>query len=267
MKKYISLLSLLILISCDKDPIFGLERGWLRNDDIVVKSDTTDVVKSDTTEIDTSQQIPTIIINSPNGGEIWYLGNNYDIDWSRYAVSGNIKIELYKSGSYVNTIISSTDNNGSFNWSVPNTLIYSNNYSIKISSVLNNSITDFSDELFTIQANEGGDDVPNDSCNFIYETDGTNFEFISPEQTLFNFSDSYTVTLFSDTYSVGQVTSVQLILNSEVVYNFGSWLNFSNNSRDFILPSESSNLPASNCYTVLILNGGFQYVSEPFTIY
>ena len=39
------------------------------------------------------------------------MGNNYDIDWSRYAVSGNIKIELYKSGSYVNTIISSTDNN------------------------------------------------------------------------------------------------------------------------------------------------------------
>ena len=259
MKKYILLFSLLILISCDKDPIFGLERGWLRNDDIEVKSDTT--------EIDTSQQIPTIIINSPNGGEIWYLGNNYEIDWSRYAVSENIKIELYKSGSYVNTIIASTDNDGSFNWSVPNTLIYSNNYSIKISSVLNNSITDFSDELFTIQANESGDDVPNDSCNFIYETDGSNFEFISPEQTLFNFSDSYTVTLFSDTYSVGQVTSVQLILNTEVVYNFGSWLNFSNNSRDFILPSESSNLPASNCYTVLILKGGYQYVSEPFTIY
>jgi hypothetical protein len=259
MNKILFLLPVILIFSCEEDPIFGLERGWLRNDDIEVESDTT--------KIDTSQQIPTIIINSPNGGERWYLENNYDINWSRYAINGNVKIEIYKSGSYVNTIITSTENDGSFNWSIPNTLVYSNNYSIKISSILDNTINDFSDELFTIQANEGDDNLPNDSCNFIYETDGTNFEFIAPEQTLFNFGDSYMVTLSSDTYSVGQVTSVQLILNSDVVYNFGSWLNFSNNSRDFILPSESFNLPSSNCYTILILKGGFQYVSDKFTIY
>ena len=124
MNKILFLLPVVLIFSCEEDPIFGLERGWLRNDDIEVKSDTT--------KIDTSQQIPAIIINSPNGGERWYLENNYDINWSRYAINGNVKIEIYKSGSYVNTIITSTENDGSFNWSIPNTLVYSNNYSIKI---------------------------------------------------------------------------------------------------------------------------------------
>ena len=117
--------------------------------------------------------------------------------------------------------------------------------------------------------NEGGD-LPNYECNIIHETTGTTFTLINPSQNIYNFGDTYTVTLYSDTYSVGQQGGAILCLNENTVYNFGSWLVFdSNGQRDFTLPSESENIYPSNCYTIVMIgyNQQDEYVSEPITIY
>ena len=121
--------------------------------------------------------------------------------------------------------------------------------------------------------NEGGDNnggLPNYECNIIHETTGTTFTLINPSQNIYNFGDTYQVTLYSDTYSVGQQGGVILRLNENTVYNFGSWLVFdSNGQHDFTLPSESENIYPSNCYTIVVIgyNQQDEYVSEPFTIY
>ena len=110
------------------------------------------------------------------------------------------------------------------------------------------------------------DPIPNETCNIPYETTGTNYSFVSPSKSIYRFGDSYNVTL-SGIYSVGQVDGVYLILNDETVHSFGSWLVFSNNSRTFSLPSKTSTIRASNCYVIGVVDGGYQYISEPFTIY
>ena len=117
---------------------------------------------------------------------------------------------------------------------------------------------------------DGGDDgeiIPSGSCNIPYQTTGTNFTYIDPSQSVYRFGDSYTVEVYSAIYSIGQVNSISLILNEEVVYNFGNWLVFSNNKKVVTLPSESSTIVPSNCYAIGIVNGEDQYISSPFTIY
>ena len=115
--------------------------------------------------------------------------------------------------------------------------------------------------------NDDQDPMPNETCNIPYVTSGTTYSFVNPSKSVYRFGDSYTVTLYSSTYSIGQVDGVYLILNEETVYNFGTWLVFSNNSRNFNLPSETATIRASNCYIIGVIDGGHQYISEPFTIY
>ena len=118
------------------------------------------------------------------------------------------------------------------------------------------------------ETSSDSNDVPPDyECDIIYNTNGSTYDFISPNQTLYRYGDSYTVTLHSNIYSVGQVSAVYLYLNRTQVYSFGTWLLFPNNSRVFTLPGKSSGLLASNCYTIIVLKGSYQYVSESFTIY
>lgn len=72
----------------------------------------------------------------PNGGEAWVADGNYDILWDWIGdVGNNVKIELYKGGAYHDTIISSTSNDGLFNWQISSGQSAGSNYRIKISSV------------------------------------------------------------------------------------------------------------------------------------
>ncbi len=97
-----------------------------------------------------------ITVTSPNGGESWQLGSTHTISWNSNA-SGNVKIELYKSGSYYRTITSSTSNDGSYNWSIPSSYNASSSYKIKIKSTSNSSLYDYSNSYFSLTSIE---DVP-----------------------------------------------------------------------------------------------------------
>ena len=91
-----------------------------------------------------------ITVSSPNGGETWEMGTSHNITWTDN-ISSNVKIELFKSGSYYKTITSSTSSDGSYSWSIPTNLVESSNYKVKIASTTNSSLNDYSNSYFTIE--------------------------------------------------------------------------------------------------------------------
>ncbi len=98
-----------------------------------------------------SAPTPTITVVSPNGGETWYNGETHTITWSSQNHQGNVKIDLYRGNTYQSTIISGTSDDGSFTWTIPTNLAESNQYRIKITSLSDGNVSDFSDSYFTIK--------------------------------------------------------------------------------------------------------------------
>ena len=95
----------------------------------------------------TGSSTPTcsITITSPNGGES--VGCSKTITWTSSNASGNVKIEYYCNDTW-HTIISSTPNDGSYTWTVPNNTVCSSK--IKISDVAATGCWDMSDNYFNI---------------------------------------------------------------------------------------------------------------------
>jgi hypothetical protein len=88
-----------------------------------------------------------ITVVSPNGGESWLAGSSNTITWTSN-ISDDVKIELYKGGNNFYTIANSTSNVGNYIWTIPDTLPSRTDYKVKISSVLDNNLYDFSDSGF-----------------------------------------------------------------------------------------------------------------------
>ena len=63
---------------------------------------------------------------------------------------GNVKIELYQGGSLYQTIVESTDDDGSYSWTIPDSYDEGSNYKVRISSVTDGTINDESDDNFTL---------------------------------------------------------------------------------------------------------------------
>jgi len=82
-------------------------------------------------------------------GIIWRPGSSYTIAWSGYPGS-YVKIDLYYGSSLYNVIISSTDNDGSYSYTVPSTLPVSSSYNIRITSTANSGCYDASNYYFTV---------------------------------------------------------------------------------------------------------------------
>ncbi|MCS7094974.1 MAG: hypothetical protein NZ988_04100, partial [Thaumarchaeota archaeon] len=92
---------------------------------------------------------PSITVQSPNGGEAWEVGTTRTITWSSSQISGTVKIEISRNGGATwTTIVSSTPNDGSHQWTVtgpptPNALI-------RIISNQAPTVGDTSDSTFSI---------------------------------------------------------------------------------------------------------------------
>jgi len=92
---------------------------------------------------------PTITVTSPNGGESWIAGTSHNVTWTTTGTVGNVKLEYSSNnGSSWNTIVSSTANDGTYTWSVPNAV--SSQCKVRISEASDGSPSDMSDSLFTI---------------------------------------------------------------------------------------------------------------------
>jgi len=92
---------------------------------------------------------PYITITSPNGGESWQAGSTYNITWNDN-IADNVKLELYKDGTYDSTISSSTPSDGSESWTVPTTLASGSDYQLRITSLSDSSVYDDTDNDFSV---------------------------------------------------------------------------------------------------------------------
>ena len=95
--------------------------------------------------------VSTIGVSSPNGGETWLVGSGHDVTWTSAGTIANVMIECStNSGSSYTTVVPSTPNDGSYAWTIPNTL--STTCLVRVSDAANASVNDASNGVFTIAA-------------------------------------------------------------------------------------------------------------------
>lgn len=100
-----------------------------------------------------NSNFPSLAITYPNiTGLEWKTGKEYTITWeSKGSVGPSVKLELYKANILHRIISENTDNDGSHKWAVPPELQTGSDFRIKISSVTDSTIYEFSDHFFTIK--------------------------------------------------------------------------------------------------------------------
>ena len=97
----------------------------------------------------------TLTVTSPDGGENWVGGSTHSITWlSTGNPTAFVKIELVKPGALNKVIISSTPNDGSYDWVIPMTQILGSDFTVKITrttfSTGSTAATDTSDTYFAL---------------------------------------------------------------------------------------------------------------------
>ena len=107
---------------------------------------------SDTFEIEDTRSITVLVPDSTTG---WIMGNIQNINWTSTGTIANVKIELYASSFFLMELVASTPNDGTFEWTIPDTLVNYTTYIIRISDVSDLTIYDDSDP-FSINAPPGG---------------------------------------------------------------------------------------------------------------
>jgi hypothetical protein len=104
-------------------------------------------------EYGSSPPVPSITITSPNGGESWQAGTSHNITWTSTGSVGNVKIQYStNNGSSWTDIISSTANDGSYSWTVPE--VSSGQCLVKVSET-DGSPSDTGNAVFSITTGPG----------------------------------------------------------------------------------------------------------------
>jgi len=96
-----------------------------------------------------------IEVTRPDSAITWRKKLTYEIRWVSSGITGNVRIELLKGGALNATIAASTSNDGSHPWTIPESQADGSDYSVKITSVENDTIWDESDEDFSIAVLKG----------------------------------------------------------------------------------------------------------------
>lgn len=103
-----------------------------------------------------------ITVQSPNGGEVWIVGDIEEITWNSLNVD-DVMIELSDdNGATWSTIVSSTPNTGSYSWTVA-AQDSSDECLIRVTNAANSFVNDVSDDVFTIDivsSVENGNVIP-----------------------------------------------------------------------------------------------------------
>ena len=92
-----------------------------------------------------------IHIEFPNGGEVLKNGTQVTILWNSFGVEGNLAILLFKGGEQYAVIAESVPDKGDFQWKIPASLPDSGQYRLRICSLRDLRINDFSDRDFAIK--------------------------------------------------------------------------------------------------------------------
>ncbi len=110
---------------------------------------------------------PSISLSSPNGGQYWYAGSSYYINWTSNGVS-SVKLEYTVNNgvSWTDIVTSIPSITGYYYWNVP--ITPSTQCKVRISNAANSSLNDESNAVFTIASPTPYVQVnyPNGSENF-----------------------------------------------------------------------------------------------------
>lgn len=97
------------------------------------------------------QGAPLTVV-SPNGGEVWRIGEKETIEWSTQgAPDPMVRVELWRRGELVRVIKNSTDNDGKQKWKVKESVEPGRGYRVRIISTADAGIFDESDAPFRIR--------------------------------------------------------------------------------------------------------------------
>jgi hypothetical protein len=96
-------------------------------------------------------------ITAPNGGESWTVGSSYEITWTANGEINHVTIEYSTdNGTTWKKIVQTTGNNGSFDWTIPDTV--SDQCLVRVTANdddLDPKPSDVSDEVFSIVSSTG----------------------------------------------------------------------------------------------------------------
>ena len=93
----------------------------------------------------------SIRIEFPNGGEVLKSGGQVRVLWRSLGVSGNLAILLFKGGEQYAVIAAAVPDSGFFQWKISAALPDSGQYRLRICSLRDLRINDFSDRDFAIK--------------------------------------------------------------------------------------------------------------------
>jgi C1A family cysteine protease len=118
---------------------------------VEITSESTDVPKSTPGYVRNNFITPSLTISNPNNKSSWKIGTSQDIIWNSTGIIPDVKIELYNDNLFSIEIVSSTSNDGSYNWTIPSDLNTSTQYQFKISDASNPFIYNYSEyfKIFT----------------------------------------------------------------------------------------------------------------------
>ncbi|MFC2084591.1 Ser-Thr-rich GPI-anchored membrane family protein [Bacteroidota bacterium] len=94
----------------------------------------------------TLQQFPFIEITAPTFGVVWPLNTTQTITWEDN-IDEEVDIDLYQGENFIMNIALSTPSDGEYSWQVPGSLVPGAEYQIRIISVIDLEIFDFSDSF------------------------------------------------------------------------------------------------------------------------
>ena len=129
--------------------VFRLSASSLPNIDTPTQPEPPPSVNPPSTPVYPLPTTKFLNVNSPNGGNQFTSGSNLSINWTDN-FSENVRIELYQGNIFTRNIAASTASDGIFNWLVPSNLPGRSDYKLKITSVNDSRVTDFSDVSFSI---------------------------------------------------------------------------------------------------------------------
>ena len=93
----------------------------------------------------------SIRIESPNGGEVLRSGSPTRILWRSLNMGGNVAILLFKNGEQYAVIAAAAQDSGAYEWQIPAALPDGGHYRLRICSLKDLRINDFSDRDFAIK--------------------------------------------------------------------------------------------------------------------
>ena len=136
------------------DYLIGSSTYQIKIDEVIIDLFSPFTVQfSDEFEIINENPPDSITITNPTGSSSWEAGSTQTITWTTTENVGNIDIDLYKDDIFLRVITPLyTNNDGSYSWTIPNSLEYGTDYQIKIAEYFNNPVNDFS-EYFEIYEN------------------------------------------------------------------------------------------------------------------